>query len=70
VVGGELRVRVAAPPVDGAANDALLRLIADALDVAPRQVRLVRGASGRRKVIEVEGIEPDSIRSRWPGVGV
>ena len=67
---GVLRARVAAPPVDGAANDALVRLIADALAVSRARVRIVAGASGRRKVIEIEGLVPALARSRWPGLDV
>jgi len=70
VVEGVLRVRVAAAPVDGAANDALCRLIARELDVAPTTVELIAGASGRRKRIAVHGIEPASLLARWPDLGV
>ncbi len=61
-----LRARVAAPPVEGAANSALLRLIADELGVARRDVRLVAGANGRTKVVVVDGIDPDRVLERWP----
>lgn len=44
-----LRVRLAAQPIEGAANDAMQRWLADALGVARQRVSLVRGASGRRK---------------------
>ena len=70
VVDGVLRARVAAKPVDGAANDALLRLVADALDVPKGRVTLRSGATGRAKVIEIEGVAPDRFRSLWPGVDV
>ncbi|MEK6720293.1 MAG: DUF167 domain-containing protein [Chloroflexota bacterium] len=53
VVEGRLRVRVAAAPVDGAANEALLRVIAAELGVPRTSLRLVSGGTGRRKVIEV-----------------
>ena len=53
--GETLVVRLAAPPVDGEANDALVRLLADWLDVPRRQVTLVRGDRSREKVIRVEG---------------
>jgi uncharacterized protein (TIGR00251 family) len=67
---GALQVRVAAPPVGGAANAALIKLIADELDVARTSVRLVAGAAGRQKLVVVEGISPETIRSRWPGLKV
>ncbi len=58
VQGVALKVRLNAPPVDGAANEALVRFLARALGVAPRQVRIVSGATARLKTIEVEGIDP------------
>jgi len=64
---GVLRVRVAAPPVDGAANEALCRLLARALDVAPGSVRIVAGAGGRRKVVEAEA-DPARLAAAWPGL--
>ena len=70
MVDGVLKARVAAPPVDGAANEALLRLVADALDLPRRRVRLAAGATNRRKVVEVEGVEAEALRSRWPGLDV
>jgi uncharacterized protein len=54
--GSDIRIRVAAPPVDRAANEALLAFIARKLEVRQRDVRLIAGATGRRKVIEIEGI--------------
>jgi uncharacterized protein YggU (UPF0235/DUF167 family) len=65
-----LRARVAAPPVEGAANQALLRLLADELGVARRAVRLVAGAAGRQKLVVVEGMTPDDVLARWPGLRV
>lgn len=46
---GALRVRLAAPPVDGAANDALRKWLAKEMGIPQNQVELLRGASGRRK---------------------
>ncbi len=69
VLDGVLRVRVAAPPVDGAANRALLRLIADELGVPRGSVRLVSGESGRAKVVEVVGLDGAALDRRWPGLG-
>jgi uncharacterized protein len=68
VVDGVLRARVAAPAVDGAANQALLRLLADALDVPRRDLRLVAGTTARTKVIAVDGVGGDRLRERWPGL--
>ena len=68
VVGGVLRVRVAAAAVDGAANKALLRLLADELGVPRGAVRLSVGATSRTKVVEVDGIDPAAVAARWPGL--
>jgi uncharacterized protein len=56
-------VRVTAPPVDGKANEAVCRLIAEAVDVAPSRVRVVRGRSSRDKTLEVEGVDEHTLRS-------
>ena len=70
VVDGELRARVAAPAVDGAANHAILRLIADELDLPRTAVRLAAGASCRKKLVTIDGGEPAQIQERWPGLEV
>ena len=67
---GVLRVRVAAPPVDGAANEALLRLLAAKLGVPRRDLRLASGETSRRKVVAVEGLAAEAIVARWPGLRV
>jgi uncharacterized protein (TIGR00251 family) len=51
--GGALKIRVASPPVEGKANDALRRFLADAFKVPLRNVTLVRGETGRRKTVRV-----------------
>jgi uncharacterized protein YggU (UPF0235/DUF167 family) len=53
-----LKARVRSAPSEGAANDALIRLIAQALDIAPRQVTLTAGASARIKRLTIEGDGP------------
>lgn len=53
---GCVKIRLAAPPVDGAANAALVEFIAERLNVAKSRVRIVTGSSSRRKVVEVEGV--------------
>jgi uncharacterized protein YggU (UPF0235/DUF167 family) len=67
---GRLRVRVAAPPVDGAANRALLALVADVLGVPRGAVRLAGGETSRTKLVEVAGVGRDAILARWPGLEV
>ena len=59
--GEALKVRLAAPPVDGAANAALVVLLADELDVARSAVRIASGESSRSKTVQVDGIEPDLV---------
>ena len=63
---GALIVRVAAPAVDGAANEALVRLLARELGVPPSAVRLVTGASNRSKVVAVTGVDVAQLARRWP----
>ena len=70
VIDGELRARVAAPAVEGAANTALVRLLATELGVARRDVRIVAGGSSRRKLVVVDGLGPDQLIARWPGLRV
>lgn len=62
--GEALKVRLAAPPVDGAANAALLRLLADQLGVPRSAVSLLSGESGRRKVVAVAGVGLAAVRER------
>ena len=61
--GGVLIVRVTAPPVDSAANGAVVELLAKALSIPKRQITVVRGATGRNKVIEVDGFSHDQLIS-------
>ena len=61
VLDGVLRVRLHAPPVDGAANDALVAFLADRLAVPRRGVRIVTGATSRTKLIEVEGVSSAAV---------
>jgi uncharacterized protein (TIGR00251 family) len=70
VADGVLKVRVMAPAVEGAANTSLIRLLADELGIARRDVRIVAGAASRQKLVVVEGIEPEAVVARWPGLKV
>ena len=61
---GALVVRLTAPPVEGAANEALARFLGRALGVAPSAVRVLSGASGRNKVVSVAGLDAATARER------
>lgn len=65
--GDALKIRLAAPPIEGRANEALLRFIADTFDVPMRQVELKQGGQSRHKVVAITGskVEPE----RLLGVG-
>jgi hypothetical protein len=63
-VDGVLRVRVTRPPAHGEANRAVVRLVAEALRIAPAQIVLVAGQSSRRKRVRVEGLSPDELARR------
>lgn len=58
-----LVIRVTAPPVDSAANDAVIELLAAALGVPKRQVTISRGATGRNKVVDIDGFTRDQLIS-------
>ena len=61
---GVLKVRVTAPPTNGEANQAVIRLLARTLKVPPSGIRIVRGRTSRQKTLEVEGLSVDEIRQR------
>ena len=61
---GALVVRLSAPPVEGKANEALLRLVASALEVPASRVRLQQGARGREKLLLVTGASMGAVRAR------
>jgi uncharacterized protein len=70
VLDGVLKARVTAPAVSGAANHAIVRLLAAELDVPRTSVRIVAGATAREKLIVVDGVEAPAIVARWPGLRV
>jgi len=58
---GGLKVRLTAPPVDGAANDALIALLAQCLGLHKRDLQIVHGTTSRHKIIEITGISAETI---------
>jgi uncharacterized protein (TIGR00251 family) len=61
---GTLRVRVSAAPAGGKANDAVVRLLARALNVPPSSVSIVRGTASRIKQVSLNGLPSAAIRER------
>lgn len=59
--GDAVKIRLAAPPVDGAANDELVRFLAERLGVPARAVTITAGHSGRRKRVSVAGLETRAV---------
>jgi uncharacterized protein len=59
---GSLKIRVTAPPVDGMANDALIDFLSRSLGTAKRNVRIVSGLSSRTKLVEVRGVNLESVK--------
>lgn len=62
--GNALKVRVAAPPVEGRANEATLALLAEALGLAPGEVELVGGATSRAKRVRLGGLDGGEAEKR------
>src|SRR5271157_4582542 len=62
--GLALDVALAAPPVDGAANDELVRLLADALSLPKQALRLVLGSASKHKVVDVTGLDEPEVVQR------
>jgi uncharacterized protein len=66
--GEAWKIRVAAPPERGRANDAVLKLLAERLRIPPGELTLVAGRSGRDKVVELRGLAADEADRRLEGV--
>ncbi|MFO0584034.1 MAG: DUF167 domain-containing protein [Anaeromyxobacter sp.] len=60
---GRLKLQLAAPPVDGAANEALLAFLSDALGVRRTALALLRGETGKRKSIRIEGVAAAAVEA-------
>jgi uncharacterized protein len=61
---GVIKIRIAAPAVENAANEALVDFVADALGVSKRSVRIVSGFASRRKVLEIDGVTEEELAAK------
>lgn len=64
VIGNELKIKVTAPPVDSAANEAIVKLLAQTLACPRGDVRIVRGATSRHKTLAIRGMTATTIFER------
>jgi uncharacterized protein (TIGR00251 family) len=65
--GDALKIRIAAPPVDGAANEALIAFLAKALDVPKARVTVEAGETSRRKRVRIDGVPANAVLERLCG---
>jgi uncharacterized protein (TIGR00251 family) len=63
-LGEELRIKVTAPPVDAAANQALVELLADTLDCSRSRIELIRGHTSRHKTLKLHGFKPEEVLAK------
>jgi uncharacterized protein len=63
-LGAELRIKVTAPPVDAAANEALLRLLAEVLNCPRNRIQLIRGHTSRHKTVALVGLTPAEVAEK------
>lgn len=62
--GAAIKIRLAAPPVDGAANDALVKFLAKALRVRTSDIEIIAGHTSRKKLVSIIGLTPDEVQNR------
>ncbi len=68
-VGKALKIRLTAPPVEGAANAACLAFLADLLDLPQSQLEILRGDRSRHKVIRITGLTQEELHARLSNQG-
>jgi uncharacterized protein len=61
---GAIKIRIAAPAVENAANLALVEFVANQLGIAKRSVRVISGGASRRKVLEIDGVTEEQLRAK------
>jgi uncharacterized protein len=64
---GALKARLTAPPVDGAANEALVALLAERLGMPKRSISIVRGSSSRQKMVDIQGVTLEEVERKIKG---
>jgi hypothetical protein len=64
LVGETLKIRLTAPPVEGAANDACLAFLAKLLDLAPSRLAIIQGERSRNKVVRITGLTQAEVHAR------
>ena len=69
-LGEAWKLSLAAPPVDGKANDECIRFLAEAAGVAQGRVRIVTGASARLKVVDIDGVAQDELEAKLRSLAV
>ena len=70
LVGDTLKIRLTAPPVEGAANDACLAFLAKLLDLPPSRLAIIQGERSRNKVVRITGLTPNEVHARLSHKGV
>ncbi len=65
--GGGLKIRLTAPPVDGAANEALIKFLADTFSVPKSLVEIVSGHASRDKIVRISGVSPETVNRNLSG---
>ena len=61
---GTVRIRLTAPPVEGKANEALIEFLSKVLDIAPSNIEIVSGATGRDKLVSILDMDAEMVHSR------
>ena len=64
MLGGELKIKIAAPPVDSAANEALVKFLAELLESPRGAVQIVRGAASRHKIVAIRGLRAEVVQHK------
>jgi len=64
VIDGALKIKLTAPPVEGEANQELIRFLAQVLQVSRSQISLIQGSTGRNKIIQIEDVDKEYLLKR------